>query len=102
MEKKKIILDKLFEDYYFKESISKETSSFWKNLEKSQKVVKNNGKFEISGNGFGDFIQANFIRNIKNIPQKICINHLIKNCDKDIIRDIKWIAKKLQDFYLMI
>ena len=40
MEKKKTILDKLFEDYYINESKSRETSSFWKNLGQSQIVKK--------------------------------------------------------------
>lgn len=98
MKKKNIILDFLYEKYYLSKSKSKQTSSFWKNLENSQIVHKNNHKFEISGYGFGDFIQESFIRNIKSIPQKIYIKNMLKKCDKNIIRDIRWIAKKTSRF----
>lgn len=87
------ILNKLYKKYYINKKISYETSSFWMNLSDSQIVTKTSNKFELSGYGFGEFIKNTFFNNLKNIPSKLFIKKLLWNCDYQIIKDVRWIAK---------
>lgn len=93
MDIKNKILNELYKKFYLNKTNSEQTSSFWEQLNKLQIVSKTNSNFELGGCGFGEFIKDNFLNNLKNIPSKIFIKRMLRNCDKEIINDTKWISK---------
>ncbi len=84
----------LFNDYYNRSDFSRQTSSHWRKYGSLQKIKKSNDGWKLEGLGFGDYQQNNILNSIKNIPTRIYISKLLKDCDKNIINKTKVVANQ--------
>ncbi len=90
----KDLISILYEDYYNRSDFSKQTSSHWKKFGLTQRVSKSNNVFKLEGVGFGDYKPKNILNSFKSIPTRIYLSNLLKNCDKNIINSIHFVANQ--------
>ena len=93
-KKSKLNLKYIYESYFLENKYSKETSSFWRKYGDFQKVETNSEDYKLKGVMFGDFEERSFFNIVKNIPTIIYLKKLLKNCNKDLVNNIYWVAKK--------
>ena len=94
----------LIKSYYENNNFSDQTSSHWRKLGKYQKIKNINGVFKLKGIGFGsNEVSQNIFFKIKyfltNIPLKISLYELLKNCRQNIISDMNYVSKKSSRFF---
>ena len=87
------------ENYYENNNFSDETSSHWREFGKFQKIKKINGDYVLRGYGFGNNeISNNILLKIiyffTNIPLKIYLFKLLKNCRRNIVNNMYFVVKK--------
>ena len=85
--------------YYENNDFSDQTSSHWRRYGNFQKIKKIDGALHLKGIGFGNNevsrnIFLRIIYFLKNIPLQISLWKLIKNCRKNIINNMNYVAKK--------
>jgi len=88
----------LIKSYFENNDFSDQTSSHWRKYGNLQKIQKTNGTYHLRGIGFGNnevskniFLRIIYL--LKNIPLQISLWKLIKNCRKNIIYNMKYVAK---------
>lgn len=89
----------LIKSYYENNDLSDQTSSHWRKYGNFQKIKKIDGALILRGIGFGNNevsrnIFLRIIYFLKNIPSQISLWKLIKNCRKNIIYNMNYVAKK--------
>ena len=94
----------LIENYYENNNFSDETSSHWREFGKFQKIKKINGDYVLRGYGFGNNeISKNILLKIiyffTNIPLKIYLFKLLKNCRRNIVNNMYYVVKKSSRFF---
>lgn len=88
------ICETLYQTYYKNQKgFSHQTSQHWKAFGEHQQAKKNGDDFDLQGLGFGDFIPNTKIRSLLSIPTQIYVTKMLKQCDQDIINQLKWVAK---------
>ena len=89
----------LIENYYENNNFSDETSSYWREFGKFQTIKKINGDYVLRCRGLGNNeksknILLKIIYFFTNIPLKIYLLKLLKNCRQNIIKNMYFILKK--------